>query len=316
MINHIDLREKWNSMIISDNFVMNSTLDRYYHADVYIGLIKPLIPVIGFRGVFPNYQISFSDKIGCLNIRFMNVEGIDDSFLVIECRNPDYIRFFEYYIAALFVELNNHNSEIDELYSTIIEFSESWRNVFQKEKFTEDIGLFGELFFYYCTLQYCPSKNVKWNYPSLSSKDFSYGSSYFEVKTTTKRNVDTVEIHGIDQLDTPKGYKLFLPFLRVEIIKGGEYSIKSLVDLIGVNRFSKEQLKKIKHIIDKDNALEFNVLEAKIFEVDNSFPKMTREDLDTLESGSCIANINYTLDLAGIKSEPLIDYLKMIEGDV
>ena len=50
--------------------------------------------------------------------------------------------------------------------------------------------------------------------PFPSTKDFSFDSYYCEVKTTTKRNVDTVEIHGIDQLDTPKGYKLFLPFIR------------------------------------------------------------------------------------------------------
>lgn len=312
MINHIDLRSMWDRMIGSHQYIMQPTIYNLCGADVYVGLSKPMIPCIALRGRFGNENIFRTYKVGCVAICFKKHDHSSDSFLIVECRDLECRRFFEYFVSALLVELHEKAASLDCVFSMVCNFADTWKSVFVKERNTEEIGLIGELYFFYSFLSKHPDSFIVWNYPVPSTKDFSLSDAFFEVKTTTRRNVDTIEIHGLDQLSIPPGKKLYIPFIRVEAIKGGLFTVESLMKTIGIDRLTPDQRKKIHSVISESEKLEYNILEEKVYEVDASFPKLTREELQYISNGTCIMNASYSLDLSGLDSTPLSCFLDNI----
>lgn len=312
MINHVELRSEWEEMISKGQYKFVPKLERFMNTDLYIGLSRPMYPLIAFRGHFPGTSFAQKEKIGCLLFEIRGNNKTEDNFFVIECCNSEYLRLFEYFAAALLAELDAHEGMPEDIIDVILDFSESWRSVFQKERDSKELGLFGELYFFKRIHELRPDLPIIWNYPKPSTKDFTCGEDYFEVKTTSKRNVDIVEIHGIDQLMYPPGSQLYLPFIRVESICGGMYSFDRLISDIGKSNFNYEQRKKIERITTRAEALEYNVLEAKVFKVSDQFPRIQRDDLNKIVNGSCIANVTYTIDLTGLPSIPLDQFIESI----
>jgi hypothetical protein len=151
-----------------------------------------------------------------------------------------------------------------------------------------------------------------WTGPERAIHDIRRGSHALEVKGTLSREIVTVEIHGLRQLEAPAGGSLHLVLLRFErdAERGASVPdlVRSVIDL-GVSRH--EFVNRL-GLYGYDMADEeeyagnrFNKIEQQVYIVDDDFPRIVRASLVEGDAPEGVVLIRYTVDLTGPVPKPL-----------
>lgn len=189
----------------------------------------------------------------------------------------------------------------------------SWKSLFKnKGKMTYESyqGLFGELYF----LSEMLGKQIgyenavnSWVGPDGYSKDFSTQDSWFEVKTIGTSST-TIKINSLAQLDSDvKGHLVSIVVERMSDSFGeGLCSVPVLyheiLDKITSHQIKEEFINKVLkygYFDDDDtiNNYKFEVKKISTYEVDQTFPKLTRDSIKT----NAIAQVSYELMISAIE---------------
>ncbi|MFE9963778.1 PD-(D/E)XK motif protein [Streptomyces sp. 900116325] len=193
-----------------------------------------------------------------------------------------------------------------------------WRQLFAPVPRTltpaQVTGLFGELIVLIRMLEDDPDAVRHWTGPEGNRHDFTDGLRAVEVKsavTTSERR--TVQVHGLDQLQEPVGGSLLLAWYRFEAHPGGA-SLPELVtrarNLCGDERTLLSKLVSLGYRPSGDNHRNeprLRLVESRWHPVDDGFPRLTAASLgeQTLPPG--VSDVQYTVDLAAVRAEPLDD---------
>jgi hypothetical protein len=176
----------------------------------------------------------------------------------------------------------------------------------------EVVGLFGELLFLlnWVTKYVNYAEAVKrWRGAFGSRHDFEWEGRAVEVKTTTSTRGHLHRINGIDQMEPPDGGKLYMFSVVVREEASAINSLPNMVNNLR-NKFAEDfdALDKLDSALIQAGYLTsheedyreicFDIIEQKIYEVKENFPKLTISDfLNGLPSG--IEKVEYEINLNG-----------------
>lgn len=167
----------------------------------------------------------------------------------------------------------------------------------------EAAGLAGELMVLTDLMHITPDAWNSWEGPHGGEHDFHRGQRSLEVKTSTRREPSSVEIHGIRQLEAPAGglhlvHQILIPDPQ------GEISVPDLVE--GLHALAPPAASLFERLVATGysetvrNSWEvhrFNPGERRVFTVGADFPRITPDRLKTGETDPGIDAVQFSLRL-------------------
>lgn len=308
LIERSKIIEIWNRKLEQQDYSWENTHIIIKAIPVFIGLTKQGAPSIAFVQN-TNAQVIRKMHLGKLHLQSLYADDIKRNLLVLECIDIENLSLFAAMCISTLLELEVITGVFN-LEETVIQECEVWEKVFRKEIETEELGLLGELYIYDLLRSLSINESV-WNYPIKSTKDFQFSKhGDLEVKTTSRRRGYLVSIHGLQQLLPHENKNLYLIFVRLEqVAKNGDISINKLYEK---NReFLSPQQKMALGSIDQDiSSHTYNVLETRIFTVDDLFPRIVPSSLINIHGNDRIGSVQYSIELSDYPSQDLMEFLK------
>ena len=258
----------------------------------------------------PSLVIKFKNEIKLEQLKKIQINSIkfiynENLFIILE--DLKFLDFFDY-ICRDIKEIIEENSEKNEL--EIIESRlELWQEMMKKKNkklaLSIQMGLYTELLFL-LEKSYKQSKLreniIAWNGPDGSKQDFYFDDIAIEIKSKKTSNKNEVTISSEDQLlfEKDKGY--LICYSLSEGIQGK--TVKILVEKI-LKKIEKQEIKEktkfLKKVIEYgynpffeyEDLRSFIVDDIKFYLVDEKFPKITSEMID-----SRISKVSYKINLS------------------
>ena len=186
---------------------------------------------------------------------------------------------------------SSRNIEQEEGYKFIVNRFDKWKGFGNStRKYLSEMeikGLLGELVFLkkYLIDKYGVSKSINgWTGPEPTKKDFSYDTTWYEVKSVTK---DIVSISSIEQLDSDSIGYLILMFFEKLSPEAEELTLNNIVDeiLMSINMDSDKALFIMKLVQvgfykeDYYDNFVYKLRDECFYEVNERFPKISFADI-------------------------------------
>lgn len=140
--------------------------------------------------------------------------------------------------------------------------------------------------------------------PSIRKVRFSRRRLAIEVKSSKQISSSLVSIASVDQLEAPKNGKLFMSHITFEEVENGAISVSKIVSSI------LEKTSNTQDIHEKLNSAGYNnsniaewdrhkfyIHQTYFYAIDESFPKITRNEFVHGDLPNGTANIKYEIDL-------------------
>ena len=237
-------------------------------------------------------------------------------YVSIQCTDPGAFDLFDVVGAELLTAIaQSPKAPRDAAGYVLGRWKRFWGDVPRSVMRDEDVaGLFGELWFMHMWLSpHIGTVNaVKiWRGPFGARHDFESKASSVEVKTTTSRSGLTHHINGIDQLAKPAVGPLLFFSLSVQREGGATNSIVALIDAIRTRLQTDPDWASV-----FDNALAkvgysdafrqhysemtYRVVSSLLFEVETSFPRLTRDQLIAGDVMPGVSEVDYRIELGAL----------------
>lgn len=232
---------------------------------------------------------------------FIDENGNDLNMIILSCDQENLRNEFAI-LCAYFVDPGNHGEVRKELLTNTIKWWEKWKELIGNAIINKKpYSVLGELL----ALEYLikQGEKVEWTGADSAIYDIESENLNYEIKSTIKKYQSKITISSQFQLESKK--KLILYFYRFEPGVKGE-SIDLVVDRLIKLGCSKES---IERKLDKLNMEKgshirkekYKLLEKRRYDVDSSFPKITKESFIDGKIPESIIHISYTIDLDGIE---------------
>ena len=232
--------------------------------------------------------------------RNMAIGGGEKKYLVLSCM-LDSLRYEFATVCAQFVEPGIDGVDRKNLMAEPLDWWKKWRELMgnvisNKEAYSviAEMMVLDDL--------YVNDNTIEWTAVNAGSHDIeSYESSY-EVKSTVKRYGATITIAGQHQLQSLKRLQLY--FCRLEQSKIG-ISINDMKDRLVADGYDKDKLEQQLYQLgyEKGTSIreeKYKVLEKRKYEVDDTFPKITKASFKDNHIPESVIQITYTIDLDGL----------------
>jgi hypothetical protein len=193
---------------------------------------------------------------------------------------------------------------------------EKWKNMLSLDtekvmSLSSVIGLFGELLL----LDYLVNgKKIatldNWVGPNGNRHDFEFLQHSIEVKSTTVKNGNDIQLNGVTQLESYPGKTVTILRIKLEIEPNGvslPQLIKKIMQANSINleKF-KEKLLKVGYQNDKEDhyrKLCFQPIEFQIIPVDSKFPRITAKSLLDIDPAARIRDVEYVVNVTGLETQ-------------
>jgi len=193
---------------------------------------------------------------------------------------------------------------------------EKWKNMLSLDtekvmSLSSVIGLFGELLL----LDYLVNgKKIatldNWVGPNGNRHDFEFLQHSIEVKSTTVKNGNDIQLNGVTQLEPYPGKTVTILRIKLEIEPTGvslPQLIKKIMQANSINleKF-KEKLLKVGYQSDKEDhyrKLCFQPIEFQIIPVDSKFPRITAKSLLDIDPAARIRDVEYVVNVTGLETQ-------------
>jgi hypothetical protein len=193
---------------------------------------------------------------------------------------------------------------------------EKWKNMLSLDtekimSLSSVIGLFGELLL----LDYLVNgKKIatldNWVGPNGNRHDFEFLQHSIEVKSTTVKNGNDIQLNGVTQLEPFPGKTVTILRIKLEIEPNGvslPQLIKKIMQANSINleKF-KEKLLKVGYQSDKEDhyrKLCFQPIEFQIIPVDSKFPRITAKSLLDIDPAARIRDVEYVVNVTGLETQ-------------
>lgn len=188
----------------------------------------------------------------------------------------------------------------------IIEKANKWWNEWKKLlgnvlKSERDYDFLGELL----ALNYVLNEDSNAKYSNLASHDIELPQYSIEVKSTTEKYNAEIHVNSQYQLENNTERPLKLIFIRLEKSQIG-YSIKDVIESLKTKKYDINSFTRIENIGTSSINEKYRILEARLYNIDDKFPKITLKSLkndELLPKG--IVKIEYIVDLDDIDYESI-----------
>lgn len=291
-------------------------------ADAVVGEF-PVLYAIDSEGLYhllvplaPEVDVASDRRSAGVHIsaRELNEEGRTGRFLDVACQKHHLREVFIHLADEMVQELRTHPSQP---VSTCLRILSRWRELLGRETLpllSEEAlaGLFGELWHLREIVSISAAALDAWVGPTGARHDFLRRSTALEVKTTMKIDEQRFEIHGIDQLSPPADGWLYFAATATESCEQSGESVPQLVaDLRqqGVDPLTlMSKLAAIGYRTADEHyysTRQFKVVSARLYQVDESFPRIIRTSFAGDRLPARIARISYTIDIAGMEERAL-----------
>ena len=201
---------------------------------------------------------------------------------------------FSLFIENIIVEIIDATTE-NEAITITSNVIQKWKKLFDKinqEGLTveQQKGLLGELLFLNELMDnFNPDYVLScWTGPDFEDKDFTFGSTCFEVKFTTSK-IPRIKITSERQLDTLNISNLFLANFSAENVKEDGVSLNSIIDVIRSKisnssvtiKFFNERLELVGYFDahSENYNTQYGVKSRTLYSVNNTFPTLTISNL-------------------------------------
>lgn len=178
---------------------------------------------------------------------------------------------------------------------------EEWKkllgNVLKSER---DYDFLGELL----ALNYVLNEDTNATYSNLASHDIELPEYSIEVKTTTEKYNAEIHVNSQYQLENNTDMPLKLIFVRLEKSQIG-YSINDVIESLKLKNFDINNLNRLEKIGTSSINEKYRILEARLYNIDDKFPKITLSTLKNNELTKGIIKIEYIVDLDDIDYETI-----------
>lgn len=178
---------------------------------------------------------------------------------------------------------------------------EGWKkllgNVLKSER---DYDFLGELL----ALNYVLNEDTNVTYSNLASHDIELPEYSIEVKTTTEKYNAEIHVNSQYQLENNTDMPLKLFFVRLEKSQIG-YSINDVIESLKLKNFDINNLNRLEKIGTSSINEKYRILEARLYNIDDKFPKITLSTLKNNELPKGIIKIEYIVDLDDIDYETI-----------
>lgn len=178
---------------------------------------------------------------------------------------------------------------------------EEWKkllgNVLKSEK---DYDFLGELL----ALNYFLNEDGNATYSNLASHDIELPQYSIEVKTTTEKYNAEIHVNSQYQLENNTDMPLKLIFVRLEKSQIG-YSINDVIKSLKLKNYDVNSLSRLEKIGTSSINEKYRILEARLYNIDDKFPKITLNSLKNNELPKGIIKIEYIVDLDDIDYETI-----------
>lgn len=178
---------------------------------------------------------------------------------------------------------------------------EGWKkllgNVLKSER---DYDFLGELL----ALNYVLNEDTNVTYSNLASHDIELPEYSIEVKTTTEKYNAEIHVNSQYQLENNTDMPLKLIFVRLEKSQIG-YSINDVIESLKLKNFDINNLNRLEKIGTSSINEKYRILEARLYNIDDKFPKITLSTLKNNELPKGIIKIEYIVDLDDIDYETI-----------
>ena len=223
------------------------------------------------------------------------------------------------------IQLETEESVIETSRSVI----ERWKKLLSVEvrrrlSLIELIGLIGEL----VTLEHFLQSDANfdlssWTGPQGAVHDFEFHSNSLEVKTTSVPGSRVATISGYAQLELTEGKPLGLLFIEIRLDPDGRriselcQTLEKKLGQKGIALWQKLALVGIDGLtMDQYSDVGFELLYCSLYEITNTFPKITHSNIVQIDPEKRILDVIYQVDLAHIPcvsgkriQDTLLDYL-------
>jgi hypothetical protein len=307
-IERSEIIQIWNRKLEKEDYSWENMNIVLKGMPVFIGLSKQGESSIVFVQN-SSAQVIQKMQFGKLYLQSLYAEDIKRNVLVLECIDVDYLSLFAVMCVSTLIELDSKHGEFN-LEEEMITECKVWEKVFKEDSENEELGLLGELYIF-DLLRSFAYNNFVWNYPIKSTKDFQLSKqSDLEVKTTHRRRGYFVSIHGLQQLLQNEAKSLYLVFVRLEhVAKNGDISLNTLYERNKVC-LTPQQMMALGNINQDIRSRTYNVLESKIFTINNLFPRIIPSSLKSIPGNDRIGSVQYSLELSDYPSQDLHEFLK------
>ena len=187
----------------------------------------------------------------------------------------------------------------------IIEKANKWWNEWKKLlgnvlKSERDYDFLGELL----ALNYVLNEDSNAKYSNLASHDIELPQYSIEVKSTTEKYNAEIHVNSQYQLENNTERPLKLIFIRLEKSQIG-YSIKDVIESLKTKNYDINSFTRIENIGTSSINEKYRILEARLYNIDDKFPKITLRSLKNDELPKGIVKIEYIVDLDDIDYESI-----------
>ncbi|WII09003.1 PD-(D/E)XK motif protein [Methanomassiliicoccales archaeon LGM-DZ1] len=266
---------------------------------------------IGFLIECSTGDKDFNEEFSGMSIHSEQISfsGSVHSGLMLCCRNERYVKNSFLCVCESFLfpssgTLENNIANPDE-------WADNWKKlVGNKQKHSRTYQIIGELLLLK-ELKIKGYQNIIWVGPDGDINDViaSNGTQNlnFEVKSTIQRSGMSIIVS--EEYQVMKAGTLV--FYRFESTPTGNLTLKSVVSSLVNLGFSKDDLcSKIENKLNVKNSSEhklaYNLIEEKVFPVDEDFPDITKAFVDGKKPKN-IGKISYEIDLSGLKTSHVLD---------
>ena len=242
-------------------------------------------------------------------------ESKELNIYLIDSELKDIFSLFIENIIEEIIDLSTENEAITKTSNVI----QKWKKLFDKINnqglsLEQQKGLLGELMFINELIDndLNPAYVLNcWTGPDFEDKDFTFGSTCFEIKFTTSK-IPRIKITSERQLDITNIDKLFLNCFSCESLKEKGISLNSVVNTIREKisqntaslKYFNERLESADYFEEhtENYNAQYGVKSRSIYEVNESFPKLTNSNLP-----NGVYNTSYYIENSAIE-DYRVDY--------
>ena len=278
------------------------------------GHLIALFPNVNNKYVIPGETIKLSNGFQISMQTLMDPKSKEDlPFIELSNVGSIDVILFGAFLDELFKSIEEENGLLLEEIKNLLE---KWKNLLSLD--TEKvmslgsvIGLFGELLLLDHLVN---GKKIatldNWVGPSGNRHDFEFLQHSIEVKSTTVKNGNDIQLNGVTQLESYPGKTVTILRIKLEIEPNGvslPQLIKKIMQANSINleKF-KEKLLKVGYRSDKEDhyrKLCFQPIEFQIIPVDSKFPRITAESLLDIDPAARIRDVEYVVNVTGLETQ-------------
>lgn len=231
----------------------------------------------------------------------LSIAGVEQKYLILSCL-LDSLRYEFATVCAQFVEPGIDGIDRKNLLLDPLMWWKQWKEllgnaILDKKAYSviAEMMVLDELFVH--------DNTIEWAAVTSGSHDIEGDTASYEVKSTVKRYGATITIASQHQLQSLKRLQLY--FCRLEKSKAG-VSINDMRNKLVNDGYDKEKIEQQLYLLGFEHGAsvredKYKVLEKRKYEVDDSFPKITKSSFKDDHIPESVIQITYTIDLDGVE---------------